>query len=43
MEWELDKKVERWGMRLMRKGEGECYGKEWRKRGEKGIGVYEGG
>ena len=43
VEWELDKKVERWGRRLMRRGEGEGYGKEWRKRGEKEEGVYEGG
>ena len=30
VEWELDKRVERWGMRLMRRGEGKCYGEEWR-------------
>ncbi|RPB04835.1 hypothetical protein L873DRAFT_1174316 [Choiromyces venosus 120613-1] len=42
IEYELDKKVERWGMRLMRSGEGKL-GKEIRKRGEERGGVYIGG
>ena len=36
VEYELDKKVERWGGRITRKGIGSEYGEEWKKREEKG-------
>jgi len=42
VEYELDRRVERWGMRLMRKGKGEVFGKSWKDK-EKGAGVYDGG
>ena len=34
VEYELDKRVEKWGKRLMRKGQGERFGGEWRKEKE---------
>ena len=43
VEYELDKKVERWCVRLLKRGEGESYGEKWRKRSGERSGVYEGG
>ncbi|RPA94664.1 hypothetical protein L873DRAFT_1813912 [Choiromyces venosus 120613-1] len=42
VEYKLDKKVERWGMRLMKSGEGKL-GREMRIRGGEKGGVYIGG
>jgi len=42
VEWDLDRRVKGWGKRLLRKGEGEYFGKRWRER-EKGYGCYESG
>ena len=41
VEYELDRRVERWGMRLLRRGKGEDFGEGWRRR-ERDGGVYEG-
>jgi len=42
VEYELDRRVERWGMRLLRRGKGKVFGKSWREKEEEG-GVYVGG
>jgi len=42
VEYELDRRVERWGIRLLRYGKGEDFGEIW-KRMEVEGGVYNGG
>jgi len=42
VEYELDRRVERWGIRLLRYGKGEDYGEIWRRL-ERDGGVYVGG
>jgi len=42
VEYELDRRVERWGIRLLRRGKGKVYGKSWKEK-EGRYGVYEGG
>jgi len=42
VEYELRRKVERWGIRLRRRGKGESYGDIWKRLEEEG-GVYVGG
>ena len=42
VEYELDRRVERWGIRLLRRGKGRVYGKSWKEKEER-YGVYEGG
>jgi len=42
VEYELDRRVERWGIRLLRYGKGEDYGETWRRLEVDG-GVYVGG
>jgi len=42
VEYELDKRVERCGMRLLRRGKGEVFGESWREKEIDG-GVYDGG
>ena len=39
--YELDKKVERWGRRVYRRGIGSEYGEEWKKSEEKGEWKWE--
>ena len=43
VEYELDKRVDRWGMRIMRRGEGKGYGVEWRRLEEERRGLEGGG
>ena len=40
VEYELDRKVQKWGWRLLRKGKGKVFGEEWRER-ERNGGCYE--
>jgi len=42
VEYELDRRVERWEVRLLRRGKGEDFGESWKKK-ERETGVYEGG
>lgn len=42
VEYELDEGVEKWGLRLVRRGFGERFGREWREEMEE-VGVWRGG
>jgi len=42
VEYELDRKVRKWGWRLLKKGKGKDFGEEWKER-ERNGGCYESG